>query len=165
MDLWGRLSNPPEVVETLAEQGSQASRRSREALGTVPNRVAKDSSVAVPEEEGRHSSPVQRRLSKATVDELVSAYLAGSSIASLAAQLGVNQTTIIHHLELRRIERRKVVRKMTDRIVQRAATSYRKGESLRTVAAQFDVDARTIAREFRRASLPIRPRRGWPPST
>jgi transposase-like protein len=108
---------------------------------------------------------VQRRLSKATVDELVRAYLDGSSIDSLAAQLGVNRTTIIHHLELRRIERRKVARKMTDSIVQRAATSYRKGESLRMVAAQFDVDARTLAREFRRAGLPIRPRRGWPPST
>jgi hypothetical protein len=161
----GRLSNPPPVVETLAEQGSQASHRSRQALGTAPNRVAKGSSVAFPEEKGRLSNPVQRRLTEAAVDDVVGAYLVGSSIDSLAAQLGVNRTTIIHHLDRRRIERRNVVRKMTDRIVQRAATRYRHGESLKVVAAQFDVDATTLAREFRRAGVPIRPRRGWPPST
>ena len=114
---------------------------------------------------GRLSNPVQRRLTEAAVDDVVGAYLAGSSIDSLAAQLGVNRTTIIHHLDRRRIERRKVVRKMTDRIVQRAATRYRHGESLKVVAAQFDVDATTLAREFRRAGVPIRPRRGWPRST
>lgn len=47
-----------------------------------------------PNQEGRLSNPVQRRLSKHEVDELVSAYLAGSSIDSLAAKVGVNRTTI-----------------------------------------------------------------------
>jgi hypothetical protein len=82
-------------------------------------------------------------MSTATVDDLVRDYLAGSSIDSLAAQLGVNRTTIIHHLDRRGIKRRQTVRKMTDHV---------------------DVDARTLAREFRRAGVPIRPRRGWPPS-
>jgi len=137
----------------------------RTADGNAPNPVSEGSRGVVSEEKGRLSNPAQRRLSEATVDDLVSAYLEGSSIDSLAAQAGVNRTTIITHLDRRRIKRRKVVRKMTDRIVQRAATRYRRGASLKVIAAQFDVDARTLAREFRRAGVPIRPRRGWPPST
>ena len=54
---------------------------------------------------------------------------------------------------------------MTDRSVREAAKRYGSGESLKVVAVQFDVDAKTLAREFRRAGVPIRPRRGWPPST
>jgi hypothetical protein len=95
----------------------------------------------------------------------VSAYLEGSSIDALAAWRGVNRTTIISHLERRGVARRKVVRKMTDRTVGQAAKRYASGRSLKVVAAQFDVDARTLARGFRRAGVPIRPRRGWSPST
>jgi len=118
----------------------------------------------VRDQEGRLSNPVQRRLSEATVDGLVSAYVEGSSIDSLVERLGVNRTTIINHLERRGIERRKSVRKMTDRSVRQAARRYEVGESLKVVAAQFGVDARTLAREFDRASVPTRPRRGWAPS-
>jgi transposase-like protein len=110
---------------------------------------------------GRLSNPVQRRLSEATVDALVSAYLEGSSIDSLAAQNGVNRTTIIHHLDRRGIGRRRSVRKMTDRSVRQAAKNYEAGESLKVVAQRFGVDPRTLASEFRRAGVAIRPRRGW----
>lgn len=96
-----------------------------------------------------------------TVDDLVSTYLAGSSIDSLATRLGVNRTTIITHLDRRGIERHKPVRKMTDRSVRQAVKRYEAGESLNVVAARFGIDARTLAREFRRAGVPIRPRRGW----
>jgi len=44
--------------------------------------------------------------------------------------------------------------------VQDAAQLYRKGESLKVVATRFGVDARTLAREFRRAGVTIRPRQG-----
>ena len=44
MDLWGRLSNPNETVETLAGQGSRASRSARDTSGEGPNR-ASDPSV------------------------------------------------------------------------------------------------------------------------
>lgn len=117
---------------------------------------------ADPEEEGRPSNPVQRRLSDEAVDELVSDYVAGWSIDAMAARLGVNRTTIIHHLDRRGIERRKSVRKMTDRSVRQAAKHYEAGESLRVVAARFDVDAKTLAREFRHSAISIRPRNGWP---
>lgn len=88
-------------------------------------------------------------------------YLAGSSIDSLAAQLGVNRTTIISHLDRYGVERRKSVRKMTDRSVRQAARRYESGDALNAVASRFDIDARTLAREFRRAGVPIRRRRGW----
>ena len=51
---------------------------------------------------------------------------------------------------------------MTDRTVRQAAIRYRRGESLKVVATKFGVDARTLAREFRRAGVQIRQRRGWP---
>ena len=114
-----------------------------------------------PDQEGRLSNPVQRRLSELAVDDLVRDYLAGSSIDTLAMQIGVNRTTIIHHLDRHGIERRKSVRKMTDRSVLQAAKRYEAGESLSVVAARFGIDARTLAREFRRAGVPIRRRRGW----
>ena len=116
-----------------------------------------------PDQEGRLSNPVQRRLSKATVDDLVRDYIAGSSIDSLADHLGVHRTTIIGHLDRRGIERRKIVRRMTDRSVQQAASHYRTGESLKVLAVRFDVDEKTLAREFKRADIEIRPRRGWHP--
>jgi len=103
---------------------------------------------------------VQRRLSEHDVDEIVSAYLDGSSIDSLAKRVGVNRTTIISHLDRRGVERRRIVRKMTDRSVRQAAELYRSGASLEVVATRFGVHARTLAREFERAGVQTRPRRG-----
>jgi hypothetical protein len=54
-----------------------------------------------------------------------------------------------------------VVRKMTDALVAQAAAMYFVGHSLATVANRFKVDTRTLGREFRKAGVPIRPRRGW----
>ena len=109
--------------------------------------------------------PARRRLSEVAVDALVRDYVAGSSIDSLAVVLGVHRTTIISYLDRRGIERRRNVRKMTDHSVHQAAKRYASGGSLKVVAVRFDVDARTLAREFRRAGTPIRPRPGRPPLT
>ncbi len=49
---------------------------------------------------------------------------------------------------------------MTDTLVADAAAMYRDGHSLATVADEFKVDTRTLGREFRKAGVPIRPRRG-----
>jgi transposase-like protein len=104
---------------------------------------------------------VQRRLSTADVEHICASYLNGSSIDELAQSHGVNRTTIIKHLDNEGVPRRRVVRKMTDAQVAEAAAMYRDGHSLATVADQFNVDARTLGREFRKADVPIRPRRGW----
>jgi len=116
----------------------------------------------VPEEKGRLSNPVQRRLSDHELDELTHAHLEGSSIDALARRFAIHRTTVIGHLDRLGVPRRRTVRKMTDRAVQQVATRYRRGESLKVVAAKFGVDARTLAREFSRAGVQIRPRRGWP---
>jgi len=105
---------------------------------------------------------VQRRLTEFDIDELVNAYLAGSSIDALAAEFRLNRTTIISLLTRRGIDRRKSVRKMNDHSVLEAAKHYGAGEPLKIVAARFDVDARTLAREFKRADIETRPRHGWP---
>jgi AraC-like DNA-binding protein len=154
VDLAGRLSNPPEAIETLAEQGFRASQTARPRSQEQRNGPSEGSSNADRDQRGRLSNPIQRRLSEATVDDVVRDYLAGSSIESLAAQLQVNRTTIISHLERRGIERRRILRKMTDRTVREAASLYHEGQSLKTVAARLGVDARTLAREFRAAAHP-----------
>lgn len=161
MDLAGRLSNPPEVVESLADQGFQAKARLTRRSRRGANRAADRASAAEREQRGRLSNPVQRRLAEAEVDELVARYVAGSAIDELARVFEVNRTTVISHLDRRDIPRRRVVRKMTDRMVAEAARRYGQGLSLKAVAEEFGVDARTLARELRRADVPIRPRRGY----
>lgn len=64
-------------------------------------------------------------------------YVTGSSSDTLAAQAGVNRTRITTHPDRRSIERRKSVRKTTDRAVREAATRYKSGDWLRIVAADF----------------------------
>ena len=50
---------------------------------------------------------------------------------------------------------------MTDSLVAKAAVMYLDGHSLAAVANKFKVDTRTLRREFRKAGVLIRPRRGW----
>jgi len=113
-----------------------------------------------PEQKGRLSNPVLRRLSDADVHDLKHRYGEGESVSELSRRYGVHRTTIGAHLERAGIARRRLVRKMTDDSVARAATRYGEGASLAVVAQEFDVHGRTLAREFRRAGVSIRPRRG-----
>ena len=160
MDLAGRLSNPPGVVDTLADQGFHTKARVARRGRRDANRAVYGASAAEREQRGRLSNPVQRRLTEADVDGLVARYIAGSAINELARLFNVNRTTVISHLDRRDIPRRRVVRKMTDRTVAEAASRYGQGLSLEVVAEEFGVHARTLAREFRRADVAIRPRPG-----
>ena len=160
VDLWGRLSNPDENVETLAGQGSRASRGSRNTPGDGPKRASGPSVDVVPEERGRLSNPVQRRLTGAQIAQLIDLYQEGASIDALARRYEVHRTTVIHHLDQAGIARRRVVRKMNDELVVLAAARYEHGASLAVVASEFGVHQRTLARELRRAGASIRPRRG-----
>ena len=112
---------------------------------------------------GRLSNPVQRRLSRAEIEQLIQLYREGLSIDGLARRYEVHRTTVIHHLDQEGTARRRVVRKMTDESVATAAARYEQGASLAVVASQFGVHQRTLARELRRAKASIRPRRGWYP--
>ena len=113
------------------------------------------------EERGRLSNPVQRRLPRAEIQQLIHRYREGASINALARRYEVHRTTVIHHLDQAGIARRRVVRKMTDESVARAAARYAQGASLAVVANEFGVHQRTLARELRRAGASIRQRRGW----
>ena len=66
----------------------------------------------------------------------------------------------MRHLEREGIPRRPCTRRLTDEDVDAAGRYYAAGESLAIVAQRYDVDARTIDREFKRAGIPTRPRRG-----
>ena len=62
--------------------------------------------AGMPEQKGRLSIPVQRRLSEAEIDELIYCHGAGTSIAALARCFEVHRTTVIVHLERAGLARR-----------------------------------------------------------
>ena len=163
MDLWGRLSNPSEILEHLADQGWSGPVWPSETVTGPVGVPESDRAGGSLEQRGRLSNPVQRRLSVADIGDLCRLYREGASIDALARQYKVNRTTVITHLDRLGIERRRVARKMTDDSVATAATRYGQGASLTIVAQEFGVHARTLAREFHRAGVAIRPRLGWQP--
>ena len=97
----------------------------------------------------------------AEIEELIQQYRDGDSIDKLSHRYKVHRTTVMNHLAHGGIARRRMLRKLTDRSVTLAAAQYEAGASLTVVASAFGVHNRTLAREFRRAGVSIRPRRGW----
>jgi AraC-like DNA-binding protein len=156
----GRLSNPPETLESVPEQGGWTAPPPRRTPSIGPKRPVRPPESGDLEEKGRLSNPVQRRLSANEIDELARLYREGASIDALGRRYGIHRTTIITHLDQREVPRRRVVRKMTDSLVARASERYAEGLSVAAVAAAFGVHERTLAREFRRSGTPIRARRG-----
>jgi len=145
----------------LPEQGWSRSARHPETITGPVGGSDSDRGATWPKQRGRLSSPVQRRLSAADIDDLCHLYSQGRSIDSVASQYEVNRTTIITHLDRAGIERRRVARKMTDDSVAVAAKRNAEGAPLALIAKEFKVHARTVARELRQAGVSIRPRRGW----
>jgi DNA-binding CsgD family transcriptional regulator len=105
--------------------------------------------------------PTRRRLRPPDIDALVDRYRAGDTINKLADRFGINRTTVIAHLNRRGVERRAISKQWDHKTFTRAARSYADGSSLADIAAQFGLDPSTVANRFRRAGIPIRPRRGW----
>jgi len=176
VDLRGRLSNPPKTLEALTVQGVATSREAhaepaKQAICSptgpesdvqeVPGRLSNPSVATDVPPSPPPPRPVQRRLSATDADDISGSYASGRSIDDLARSYGIHRTTIIRHLDRRAVPRRRVVRKMTDALVAKAAVMYLDGHSLATVANRFKVDTRTLSREFRKAGVLIRPRRGW----
>lgn len=88
-------------------------------------------------------------------------YVAGHSVAQVSKAYNLHRTTVLEHLEKNGVDRRRHVRKLTDDQVQQASVLYATGSSLVRVAARFDVNEATIRREFTKAGVAVRPRRGW----
>ena len=103
----------------------------------------------------------QGRLRAHDVDALVAAYRAGATIKELAEQFDIARTTVMAHLDRRNVQRRATAKEWDDDALSGAARSYANGYSLAHIADQFGVDPKTVANRFRRAGVPIRPRRGW----
>jgi hypothetical protein len=159
----GRLSNPPEIAETPVGQGPETIVGESEGVETPRIRRFDDLFEGPREERGRLSNPPQRRLSPSDIDDLVEAYRAGAGISRLAAKWGVHRTTVAGHLDRRKIPRHHERSAWDDDALASAAEMYAAGLSLADVGAQFRIDAQTVANRFRRAGVPVRPRRGWRP--
>ena len=163
VDLWGRLSNPPEAIETVAAQGSQPTGGTRERSGITRNEGSDDPSVSPREEKGRLSNPTQRRLSPTDTDDLIAAYRSGTTINELAPRDRIHRSTVTATLNRHHVERHHSQTEWTSEILADAADLYASGLALAAVAARYGVDPQTVANRFRRAGIPVRPRRGWPP--
>ncbi len=158
----GRLSNPPEPLQTVVTQGPRVRGRPRKVRSAAVREVTAAAEPVAAEDTGRLSNagrrPVQRRLRSSEVDTLVARYEAGQSLRGLAAELGIHHRTVAAHLEQRAVPRRVNRPKMTARDVLPARRSHEAGDSLATIAPAFSVDAQTVRRELRRAGVETRPR-------
>ena len=110
---------------------------------------------------GQLSNPPQRRLSPGDADDLIASYQAGATIKELAARYHIHRTTVAKHLDRHRVPRHHEQTAWDDELLKQAAELYASGFSLTDVAHQFGIDAQTVANRFRRAGVPVRPRRGW----
>jgi transposase-like protein len=183
----GRLSNPPETLECVADQGkrdapppkrtaSKVAKRSSNApnpgdlkeKGQLSNPASmalrRDDDGANPPTAGRSTrrpgSPVQRRLTPSQLEAVAARYQSGRSLHDLAREFGVHHRTVAEHLERLGIARRVNLPKLSAADVKRAATRYRAGESLGIVGKALNVDASTVQRALKRAGIKIRPRPG-----
>ena len=161
----GRLSNPPEPLETLTEQGLQSPGR-RQKIRARRLRQAPAAPETIPQETtGRLSNPgprpIQRRLNATDIAKLAAGYRTGQSLSDLAKQFRIHHRTVAAHLDHYGVQRRMNARKFTNNDVDEAARRYRAGESLATVGNALNVDAATVRRELQRAGITIRRRRGW----
>jgi transposase-like protein len=189
VDIWGRLSNPPETLDSAAEQGlldsAAAGRKARKALKRSSNRpVAGDpndrgrlsnpaSEVLSADDNSAHSPtvgrstrddpgpPVQRHLTPSDFETVVAQYQCGRSLKDLAREFGVHHRTVADYLERLGIARRVNFPKLSPADVKRAAAQYGAGESLAAVGKVLKVDASTVQWALKRAGIPIRPRPGY----
>ena len=161
----GRLSNPPEAVETLTAQGFHGPGRRRKVGARRLREGPAEPETFAQKTTGRLSNPrpraIQRRLNTTEIGRLVAGYRAGQSLSDLAKEFCIHHRTVAAHLEQCGVPRRINARKFTNNDVDEAARRYRAGESLATVGNAFNVDAATVRRELQRAGVTIRRRRGW----
>ena len=134
VDLMGRLSNPPEAVTTIVEQGRREqgwiSRSSGAGVTAAPGETRRHPTPQ--ETRGRLSNPVLRRPTDAQIRQVVDQYRdGGDSIDSLSRRYKVHRGTVMHHVANAGIAHRRTVRKMSDESVAAAA------------AAQYEAGARS----------------------
>lgn len=109
----------------------------------------------------RTPKQAQHRLPPNKVDQLVAHYQNGAKVNDLATLFGVHRDTVSELLDRRGVNRRRrgLPRELLDKVI----SSYEAGSSLAVIGDELSVDAGTVALALRKAGVPIRPRRGWPP--
>jgi len=78
-------------------------------------------------------------------------------LVQLSGLFNVHRHTVTAHLKRNGIERRVNKRQLTDEQVEAARAMYTAWHSLAEIGNHFKVDGSTIAQEFRRVGVPIRP--------
>ena len=142
-------------------QRSEPIGRSDEGTGIPRHDDSEDPADRPQEEAGQLSNPPQRRLSPTDIDDLIAAYQDGATIIQLAADFGVHRTTVGEHLDRHGVPRHSKQVAWDESKLKDAAELYATGLSLADVAKRYEIDAQTVANRFRRAGIPVRPRRGW----
>ena len=128
----GRLSNPPEPLETLVGQGiavtpllaERALKRARHSPigsrsanlnneGQLSNPVKPSPQVGRAIQVSRatttKSNRVQKRLRTADIDELVAAYSAGVCVHLVAQRFALHRSTVMSHLRRRNVPPRQIL--------------------------------------------------------
>ncbi len=140
VDLMGRLSNPPEAVESVAHQGgcdtppprrttSKGAKRSSNP--PEPNDLEEKGQLSNPTESSHHGDdgrvdsptagrsmrrpgpPVLRRLTPPQIEDVVAGYQSGRSLIELAQEFGIHHRTVAGHLERLGVARRVNLTKMS----------------------------------------------------
>src|SRR5665213_1221885 len=188
VDLWGRLSNPPDNLEVAPEQGFLVETAAGQKSQKARNRSANRPGAGGPDLRGQHSNPgskalsadvdsvdsptadgaarrptkpFQRRLTPSELEAVAAAYQHGRSLDELARKFGVHRRTVADHLERLGVARRVNLPKLTPTDIARAVSQYQAGDSLATVGKTLNVDASTVQRVLKRAGVAIRPRPGY----
>ena len=146
MDLLAQLSSSSQPLVRLCSASSNGPTASCERMCNASN-----TTIPLPMQ-------VQKRLSGPQTDQLVQAYLAGSSVRQLAAEFEVNRHTVSAHLERHGVHRRGQKQRLTAEQVPAAIDLYGSGWSLVRVGEHFDVNAETIRRALRTAGIALRPK-------
>ena len=157
----GRLSDPLEIAEALAAQGSQRIDGPREVLEIARSEGRDDPYGGPREESGTAFKPFPTTPLPSDADDLIAAYQAGATLNQLADHYGIHRTTVAAHLDRHGAPRHDDRTAWDEGALEEAAEMYAAGLSLVDVASRFGIDAQTVANRFRRAGRPIRPRRGW----
>lgn len=99
---------------------------------------------------GRRPNP----LSAGQVDQLVEAFVAGTTVRELAECFGIHRSTVLDHLKRRQVRRRG---EWSPALVARASALYEAGSTLDQIARSIRVDPRTVGRQLRAAGVAIQP--------
>ncbi len=97
---------------------------------------------------------LQRRLDKVKIEELISSYEAGQTIAALAMEYGVHPHTVSQHLKRAGVQLRQ--QGLTDEQKTEAERLYLTGRSLKAIAEAFDCDAETVRQMLKKRGVAMR---------